>query len=164
MSVTLNLLSNITVAEILETNVPAATSNKRTITHDQFNTAATLNAESTPPATKVACFEQTLTGGTDTVDLTNLTGTNGSSVDGTGLRVQAMKVKSKSDNSGSATIAIGASNGYDGFGANFEITLAPGGEQTIFTNDAGGDIGATKKDLDITGTADDVLEIAIVMG
>ena len=115
MSVTLTLTSNITAVETLETNVPAAAATKRRVTHDQFNTTSELNAASTPPVTKVAALQAALTAGAATVDLTSLTGTNGATVDGTGLRVQAMKLRNPSTNANAITVVEGASNGYDGF-------------------------------------------------
>ena len=62
------------------------------------------------------------------------------------------------------TLSIGASNGYDGWGANFEVDIAPGAEVVLFTNDAGSDIGATKKTLDIAGSGTETAQIIIIMG
>ena len=164
MSVALTYTANLTAVETLEDNVPAAAATKRRVTHDQFDTTSQLNAATTPPVTKVAAFQQALTAGAATVDLTSLTGTNGASVDGTGLRVQAMKLRNPSTNSGNITVAQGAANGYDGFGASFSLTLAPGAEMMILTDDAGTDIGATNSDLDLSGTGTEALDMEIVLG
>ena len=165
MSVTLSYTSNLTATEVLESNVPAVanTANKE-VKHTGFNKAVTLNASSTPPATKVAAFEQALTAGAASIDLTSLTGTNGVTIDGTGLKVQAIKLINKAANSAAMTISIGASNGYDGWGANFEVDVAPGAEVVLFTNDAGSDIGATNKTLDIAGSGTETAQIIIIMG
>jgi len=163
MSAILEYLGNVTVKETLETGVPAASANKRIVTHDLFNTAKTLNVDSTPPVTKVANFEQALTVGAATIDLTSLAGTNGASIDGTGLRVQMLKLRNKDANN-PVTIEEGASNGYDGFGSGFSVTIAEEGEVTLLTNDAGTDIGATNKTLDLSGTGSEEVEVSIVMG
>ena len=164
MSVALTLTSNITAVETLETNVPAASTANKKITHDQFNSVQSLTAATTPPVTKVAAFQQALTAGAATIDLENLTGTNGATVVGTGLRAQAMKVRNPSTNANEITIAEGAANGYDGFGSGFSATLEPGAEATFFTNDGGTDISATNSDLDISGTSTQALDVEIVLG
>jgi len=162
MSVSLAYKAEVGVTEVLSTNVPAGTD--KTVTHTGYNTTKTLNGTSSPPATKVAAFEQALTGGAATIDLSALVGTNGATVVGTGLRVQAVKFRGKSDNANPITVAKGASNGYDGFGASFSITLDPGAEVTILPDDAGSDIGSGNKNLDVSGTGTQVLECIIVLG
>ena len=162
MSVTLSYSSKISVSETLETNVPAATD--KGVTHTGYDTTATLNATSTPAATKFAAFEKALSTGTATIDLTALVGTNGAAVDGSGLRVQAIKFRNKSTNANVLTLAKGSANGYDGLGASFSITLPPGGEVLVRTKAGGAVIGGTNKNLDLAGTGAQVAEIAIVMG
>ena len=164
MSVALTYTANLTAVETLEANVPAASTTKRRVTHDQFNTTSELSAATTPPVTKVAAFQQALTAGAATVDLTSLTGTNGASVDGTGLRVQAMKLRNPSTNANAITVVEGASNGYDGFGSTFDVTLEPGAEMVILTKDGGADISGTNKTLDLSGTASQALDMEIVLG
>ena len=165
MSVSLAYQTNVTVTEILETNVPAASSNaNKEVKHTGFNQSSALTATTTPPVTTVAAFEQALTAGAATIDLQALTGSNGAAVDGTGLKVQAMKFRNKSTNSNTMTLAIGAANGYDAWGTSFAIDVEPGGEVVLYGNDAGSDIGATKSDLDISGTGTETAEVIIVMG
>lgn len=161
-SVTLLYESGVTAEETLETGVPAQSTGSKII-HNQFNTSTTLNASSTPPVTKVAAIEQDLGAGTATVDLTALTATNGATVDGTGLRVQALKFRNQAGNA-VMSIAMGAANGYDGFGAAFKVTLAGGAEVTILSNDNGSDIAAGVKNLDLAGTGAETAELVIVMG
>ena len=92
MAVTATYDAKCSVTETLATNVPAAQGSNANVTHTGFNTSATLTSSSSPAASKVAAFQQSLSTGTATVDLTSLTGTNGASVDGTGLMVQIIKV------------------------------------------------------------------------
>ena len=113
MSVELTYAATVTVVETLEDNVPAATGANRKVRHDQFNGAAGLTASTTPPVTKVAAFEKALSAGAATIDLTNLTGTNGATVDGTGLKVQVLKIKNKATNANPITIKTGLTDGYD---------------------------------------------------
>ena len=161
MSVSLTYISNLTAAETLTTGVPAASATKAVVTHDAWNTTATtvtLAAETPAIATtKIAAFEQALAAGAATIDLEALSGTNGATVVGTGLRIQAMKVRGKSTNDDPVSITIGAANGYDGFGAAFKVTLEPGAEMMILAKDAGADISATNSDLDCAGTGVEII-------
>lgn len=63
-----------------------------------------------------------------------------------------------SQNANEITIAIGASNGYDGFGSAFSITLQPGESVGL---ESSTDIDADQKTLDITGTGAQVLVIQL---
>jgi len=164
MSVQATITQNVTAVETLDENMHASAASRSQVTHDGFNTTVVLNSTSTPPASEVGCFEQDLTAGAATIDLTAMPSTNGATVDGTGKRVQAAKFKNPSDNANNMTITEGASNGYDGFGASFSIILVPGAEVTIFTNDGGTDISGTNKTIDIAGTSTQTLEVSLVLG
>ncbi len=164
MSVVVTYISNLTVKETLETNVPAAEAAKRIVTHDQFNFTDTLNSGTPDPVTKVAAFEVTLSAGTATIDLTTLTGTNGVTVDGSGLKVQVAKFKNKNGNVAVMSVVDGVTNGYDGFGTNFEINLLPNAEVLFLLKDQGADISGTNKTLDIAGSGVEVLQVELVMG
>jgi hypothetical protein len=164
MSVNVAYQAKVAVTETLESNVPATPTGSRSVVHSAWDSAKTLKSDSTPPATKVAAFEQALTGGAATIDLAALAGTNGATVAGSGLRVQVLRVKAPATNGNPITIAKGASNGYDGLGASFSHTLVPGGEATFFLNDAGGDVGGSNKNLDLAGTGVQVLQVEIVLG
>ena len=162
MSVSLTYASNVTVSEVLTGNTDSLTEAKRTVTHDQFNTAASLSSTSTPPVTKVANFVQALSGGTATIDLTSLTGTNGASVDGSGLKVQAFKMKNLGANT--MSITFGAANPYNLAGADFKVNLLTNQEWTFYGNDATPDVAGGAKDMDLAGTTTQTCEISIVMG
>lgn len=164
MSVNVAYETKVTATETLETNVPATPAGSRSVVHSAWNTTKALKSDSTPPATKVAAFEQAMSGGAATIDLSALTGTNGATVVGTGLRVQVLKVKAPATNGNPITVSKGASNGYDGLGAAFSHTLVPGAEATFFLNDGGSDIGGSNKTLDLAGTLAQVLQVEIVLG
>ena len=160
MSVIAQLTSKLSVVETLDGNRPFAADAKAKVTHDVLDESVVA----VTPATKVAGFQKALAAGVATIDLTALVGTNGAAIDGTGLRVQALKVRNPVGNANPITIKIGASNGYDGFGTTFALTLAPGATGLLRSADAGSDIGATKKTLDLAGTLVQALDVLVVLG
>jgi hypothetical protein len=148
--------------ELTAAHVPgAASAPARTLTQANFNKASvTLGAGTVPPVTCGALFQK----GTGSIDLTALPGTNGLAVDGTGLRVQLMRIRNPATNANAITIAIGSATGYDGFGATFFASLDPGAEMTFLTSDAGSNISGSIKLLDVVATASQKLDVEIVMG
>lgn len=165
MSISVTYGAILTVAETLAAaQVPDAAETKRLVTHALWNTSKVLGAGTSPPATLTAGFVKALAAGVATIDLTALVGTNGIAVDGTGLRVQALRVLNPATNANPITIGKGAANGYDGFGAAFSLALPPGAEALILTNDAGGDIAGGNKNLDLAGTLIQALDVLILLG
>lgn len=165
MAVEAKLNSNVTVNETITlSNVPAVSSASVVVKHDQYNDDEFINATSTVPATKVAAFEQALTAGAATIDLTNMTGTDGDAVTGLGLKLQILKLRNKSTNAGAITITDGLSNGYIGLGNSFLLELGVGAHALFFLNDTADDVGASVKTLDLAGTGTDVLEVIAVFG
>lgn len=162
MSVRVNYQSSLTVRETLETNVPAASDAE--ILHSGYDTNAALNSSSTPTATKHAAFAKALSAGAATIDLTALTGTNGVTVDGTGLKVVAVKFQNPSTNANDIQICFGASNAYlFGNNAAWKHTLCPRDEYLCkFHNNPS--IDATHKNIDLAGTAAQTLNCEIVLG
>lgn len=167
MSVALTYRSQVTVAETLTdadgVSLSASETN-RVVTHDQFNTTASLTSATTPPVTTVAAFRQALTDGAATIDLTALPGTNGASVSGTGLKVQAIKFKALSTNANVITITEGASNGYALAGASWSVALLAGQEFTLYGNDATPDVAAGDKTIDLAGTGTQSVDVIVVLG
>ncbi|MBM4043375.1 MAG: hypothetical protein FJ290_33220 [Planctomycetes bacterium] len=164
MPITATVTSNLTVVETLDGNRPFAADAKARVTHDVLNTSASLTSGSSPPGTKVAAFQKALAAGAGTIDLTALVGTNGLAVDGTGLRVQAVKVRNPATNANPITLSKGAANGYNGFGADFSLALAPGAHALLVPNDAGSDVGGANKNLDLAGTGTQALDVQVVLG
>jgi hypothetical protein len=161
MSVKVTQKETFQVVETIETNMDMASDANVTLA---MNASRVLDAASTPPATKSAFFKKALVDGASSIDLTALAGPNAGVVDGTGLRVQAIKLSNPAANANPITIAKGAAAGYAGLGAAFSLTLAPGAEVTLFNNDAGADIGVANKSLDLTGTGTQALSVGIVLG
>lgn len=162
MSVAVTYAATCTVVETLANNTGSAPAATRVITHTDYNESATLTSGTTPPVTTVAEFLLTLSSGAATVDLRALTGTNGASTDGNGLKVQILRVKNLGANV--LTIVPGASNGIDLLGASSSLTVYPGGHAQFYFNDASPDISSTDKTLDVTGTGAQTSEWTIVMG
>lgn len=163
MSVNVAYGSTVTVQETLAVNTGSAPAGTRVVTHTDYNEAATLNASSTPPATTCSHFLKTLSGGSGSIDLTSLLGTNGATVDGSGLKVQVVRIKNLGANN--LTVKSGASNGHTGFfTANTGHIIPPGGHIQIYTNDNGDDVDGTHKTWDLTGTGAQTSEWTIVLG
>jgi NAD/NADP transhydrogenase alpha subunit len=162
MSVSVNYAANVTVQETLETNPDSSSASQRVVTHSLFNSSHALNGSSTPPATKVAAFKLALVAGAGAIDLTALVGTNGAVVDGTGLKVQAIKVKNVGANA--LTITKGATNGYALAGASMNISLLQNQEVTLYGNDATPDVASGVRILDLAGTLVQESQWIIVLG
>jgi hypothetical protein len=156
----------LTARETLGTNVPAAS--KPTLVHDAFNSQGTMQTGTTPPATKFAAFQKALVAGVGTIDLTALTGTNGVTVDGTGLKVQAIRIQNPSTNTRAVIVQPGASNGYNIFGGSSLVTINPGEEIVWIGNDSANvpDVGSSAKNIGLSDGASgtDSCNYEIVLG
>lgn len=162
MSVSLAYDFKATVTEVVTGNTDAYSSSNRTVISDQFNESGTLTSATTPPVTKSAKFVKALAVGAGTIDLTSLTGANGASVDGTGLKVQLFRMKNLGANP--MTITFGAATPYALAGATFVVILAQNQVWQFYGNDATPDIAAGAKHMDLSGTASQTCEVSIVMG
>jgi len=152
-----------TYSESLD-NIPDSTGTN-TSTHSSFaTTTAALGPLTTPAVTKTASFTVTMSGGAATIDLTSLSGTQGT-VSGSALKVQMMVIQGKSGNGAAVTVAKGASNGYTGFGSAFSVTIpSAGAECVLYGNNAFGSVDSTHKTLDVSGTGTDALNCTVWFG
>ena len=157
VSATIGMQSRIT--ETIESGIEFASS--PSVVHTP-GTNVSINATSTPDGEKFSGAEYALTAGSGSIDFTALTGIV-VAVDGTGLRPRWVYFC----NTGAAniTIAKGASNGIDMFGASWTITLRPG-EQISRTLSTSGPavVSGTNKIIDLTGTGTDTLQMAVILG
>ena len=163
MAVVLTLRMEATVAETITIGTPQADDANSLVTHDGMNIADDLNAASPVPATKVAVFNQALSGGAATIDLTALVGTNLGAVTFLGLKVQCLFMFNPLGNN-DITIADGVANGYGLGGADFKVVLHPGQGFLFRGLDLEADVAGGAKDIDITGTGVEELECTIVAG
>lgn len=124
-----------------------------------------LTSSTDVPVTKHSEFQQALSSGTATIDLTALPGlTDDETVDGTGLKVQIAKFRNLASNANAITITFGASNPYNLLGSAFVMELLPGQSITLYLDEAAPDIASGAKNLDISGTGAQILECQFVMG
>lgn len=168
MSVTCTFKSQVDVVETLETNVPAMASGA-SISHTGYSTSKALSATgsvSQGAITKCAIFSKALSGGSATIDCTSLTGTNGATVDLTGLKIQVMKFKNPSTNANTISVTKGASNGLGvtTSGTSFTVPIAPGAEWTYYGNESTPDVGSGAKTFDLSGTGSQTLEVTLLAG
>jgi hypothetical protein len=160
MAVSLTYAGVAQVAETLASGVDGATS--PTITHSAFDDTGTLNATSTPPATKCVVKIIPLVAGAATINLTTITGTNGLAQDSTGLKVQYFRVKNLGANT--MTFTVGASNGYNLAGAGFSVALEQNQWFVLYGNDATPDVAAADCTIDVAGTLVQTFELTLVTG
>lgn len=161
MAVSVLCASTITITETLD-NTPSAADASKRVVHSDYNESATYTSVTTPPVTKCASFLLTLSSGSGTIDFRALTGTNGASIDGNGLKVQMLRFKNLGENI--MTITPGASNGIDLFGASSSLAVPPSGYVHMFFADASPDIAAGDKTIDIAGTGAQTAEVTVVVG
>lgn len=165
MSVTLTYAATGTVAEVIENNdISFSNTANKTVTHSALNQSGTLTGATTPPVTKVAIFNQALTGGAATIDLTAVPGTNGATTALNGLKVQYLFVKANAENANPITLTEGASTGYELAGNGWTVVLQPGQWFTFFGNDATPDVDSGAKTIDLSGTGSQSVDIEIVAG
>lgn len=119
--------------------------------------SGTLDANSTPAATKVWSDTRALTSGTDAIDLTSLSrGSDLSTLDMTGLKVQACIITCPDSNSELVTFEDGSSNGYTLFGdASGEVSVPPGGTVALYFPEGLPDVGSSAKAVDVSSADDD---------
>jgi hypothetical protein len=167
MAVTVQWTSATTVSETVSGG--AAFAATATIVHNGLDTKKTLNSTTTPPVSKTVDLEVTLVAGAKTVDLTNMVGTNNATVNGTGLKVQVVKIVNPATNTHPLVLVPGASTGYRLFGSSSKITLYPGEELAWkgYNATAYDVIGSGLKNLDFSdggagGT--ETCDVMLVMG
>lgn len=124
----------------------------------------------TVPVSRYSAGLYTLSGsgsGEETVDLTDLAGTQ-ANVDGTGLKINGMRLRTSGDNTAAVTVGPAAVDGYEPFGAGVSIDVPPGAEFTFRFEDQLDDIsdtsGSSAKNLLLSGNADDTIYIELLLG
>lgn len=162
MSVQLNYASQISWTETLSANVADVPT--PSLTHTGHNTVQALNGSSSPVVAQGAQFTKAMSGGTATVDLTALTGSNGATVNGNGQKVVAVKISAPIGNGAAVTLQPGGSNPYNLFGASFLKVFQPGEETLCYLLATAPVIGSGAKNLSMTGTGTDALQFTILMG
>lgn len=138
-----------------------------TYTVSGLTESGTLTASTAVPATKQASGRITMSSGSGSINLVALAGdTADETVVLTGLKVQILKLRNLSTNANKITVAKGASNGY-GLNAaadTWSIVLDPGQSAMFLLNETAPDVASGARVIDVTGTAAQILEYAIVAG
>lgn len=163
--------ARITMKVITDETITAVGVSNPVLTHNEFKVdGVTLDSSTTPAISRVVSFTLTLSGGTGTIDLTALTGSNGVAVDLTGLKIQGIFIEPASTNAGVGTFVTGSTNGHNlGGSATFEITVGKGatGLSTGYAqtwNEDGQDVASADADIDVSGGTTDAFDITIIAG
>ena len=167
MSVSVTLQQVLSAVETLEGNTPPISAAKRVVTWDALSIkGVAMNAGSAVPATKIAGGQVALANGAKTLDLTALAGlgANGTTVDFTGLKLQALYLENPATNEYEISVAPGAANGYAFSGADSKLTLAPGQSVLLYGADEAPDVAAGAKTLDFAGTQAEAFNILLIAG
>lgn len=157
--------SQVSITETLTGTYVSTSANNFVV--NGLNESTTYTASTSVPVTKCAAFQQALTSGAATIDLTALPGaTADETVVGTGLKLQILKIRNLSTNANKITVSNGASNPYrlDGATTAWTFVLAPGQSYTLFLNESADDVGSSHKTIDLAGTGSQVLEVLAVLG
>lgn len=159
------------VIETLETGVEGASD--ADIEHTGFNVFGTLDATTGVPVTKAVVTKQTLSGGALTIDLTAVTGTNGVTVDFSGLKIQHIfMVNGTAISAGVITgggqavqsVGEGAANGYAIFGAGNAVDVKAGQSIEMHFADSADDVAGADKNIDFTGAGSETFFLVLVGG
>ncbi|MCG3198568.1 MAG: hypothetical protein HUU16_00190 [Candidatus Omnitrophica bacterium] len=164
MSVAGTLEMKLTVNETLPGNAPASAASKKVVTHDQWNLTQTFPVDPSLPCTEVVSVEATLVAGALTLDLTALTATNGATRSMNGLKLQMLFARPDPANANPIIIKTGATNGYAFKGAAWSDEIKPGQASLYFGNEQAPDVGASAKNIDLTGTGSQKLRLEMVFG
>jgi len=165
MSLSVSYALELTGYETVDVGVPDVSDAE--LVHDAWNQRGTLDDVTVPAATNLASLEVTLTAGTANIDLTNMEGINGTTIDGTGLKIQAIRFLVPAANENPLKIVPGTSNGYNLFGAGCQLILQPGDDIVYRGNDSTPTIASGAKILTLSddGAADaETYRVQIVMG
>lgn len=165
MSVTATLDMGLKAVETLAASLDLASNPN--ITHELAVGRLTLNANSTPVASQVWSDTVALDTGAATIDLSSLSrGSALSALDLTGLKVQGFIIQSKAANTDTVGIDVGASNGYNLFGASDgRAVLSPGGAIMLYAPEDLPDVASGAKTIDLSSSdADAQVDVVILAG
>lgn len=121
---------------------------------------AQLTPTSTPPVSMFGIYATTISGGTYTIDVTSLQGSNGT-LNANGKRLVALAVANPSTSAGYVQIATGASNGY---ALPQPVKVNIGGFAYQYMAGTLSVVDGTHKTLDITGTTGDTPILGLIFG
>jgi hypothetical protein len=164
-TIRVNYVSQVSIEETIS-GVFVST-RRGTVGIDGMNKSLVLDANSTPAVSKESAFQKALVNGAATIDLTSLPGIDGTAgqVNGTGLKVRIIKLHNPDTNANSIVATVGAANGYNLAGSTWKETIGPGEESLrLLADTVAPTIAANSKNLDLTGTGVQKLDVEIIMG
>jgi hypothetical protein len=149
-----------------------ATVASRTVQVTGSNVSATLDSTTTPKVEISPVIRRITISGTTTIDLTAAAGLSlpvaaSRTIDATGKKLVAWSISCPITNAGVVNVAPGASNGYALFGSGNDIDISPGETvKGVINGVASGKpaVSASAKNIDITGTNNDVVLIELYFG
>lgn len=135
-------------------------------THAITGLSGVIDSTTAVPATKVWSDTRTLSGGTETLDLTALARSPAATVDMTGLKVQLVLIKADAANTQVLTVAGAAATPYELFGdASGQASIPAGGAVLVYGKDGLADVSATVKSVTVSSAmAAAIYSIIIVAG
>lgn len=169
-TVTSSVDLSMNTTEVLDaTDVPAGSSaNDRTLRHNGFNLSVALNVDSEPKVSRVVPIKITLGGSTYELVLTAAPKSAGRSEDLTGKKVVGWIAQADAENDDPIVIAPGDDDPYPLIGDDNAQELQPGETRaSCFVTGTATPLPAvapTVKQIDISGTAGDVLYLQLLLG
>ncbi len=139
----------------------------------QSPTALSDGDQSYTPTTTIPVSQyigqtETISGGSNTIDMTDLVDTEGNAYDGSGKRVQAFKLKAGSGNTADVVVSGGDSDPYYLFGSTNEYDIEPGGKTMGSSPDnlpiIATSTAVTATDIKFTGTNGDTYTYEFLIG
>ena len=128
----------------------------------------TYTSSSSVPVTIESKFTVTLTAGAYTLDLTAIPGdTDAGTLDGTGLKLQFLRLEGSSGNANKIEVKNGAVNGYRtdaATTASLDVVLLAGQKAQFEFDEAADDVSSTHKTLDFAGTGSQTMLVHVVLG
>lgn len=165
-SVTAEYALRLEVTEVLALGLDNVTD--PSFVHSLGSPNGTLSATTTPPVTKVFSDTIALVAGALTLDLQNLAGPSGTTVDFTDLKVQKIQLRCPEANTLPILVQKGDANAYNLLGkdnASAEtIEVMPGDDVQFKRHDTLEDVDATHSDVKFTGNGTEGISVILVAG
>lgn len=144
----------------------------RTLSITGRDVSTTLDSTTTPKVEVSPIVRKVTISGTTTIDFTAgagvaLPAAASRSVDATGKKLVALRLSCPTTNAGAVNVAPGAANPYPIFGTGNDVDVKPGETVIKIINGVASSypaVSGTVKNIDITGTANDVIHVEAYFG
>ncbi len=153
------VISSVQVVEQLS----KGTLSQRTVTHD-IKDDMSFDANTTPDGELIYSANVPLSSGTATLDLKSIANSEGTTIVTEGKKVRVFKARASSSNANALTMTVGASNAYLLAGATWKIALEAGDSCLLILNDNAPAISSSTKDIALSGTGTQSVDIEIIFG